>query len=239
MTFRNALIGGFSAIALMMSAIPGYAQEEAADATATEAPERTPEENWLKVCEDVPPAEEGEESTERACIMRQVVLANGQFLGSFVLRMNPTEETRLQAVAAVPLGVLLPFQLKWQIDGGRPVTVPFMTCDTQSCVTWLAINEAYVNSLKAGAELKLIAKNRSGEDLMIRINLAGFTSVYESEDALSFDEFNDIETGVSALERQLQDRAEALRREQEAAAEGGDAEAPAEGDGATEVAPAE
>ena len=56
--------------------------------------------------------------------MRQVVLANGQFLGSFLLRDDPGQESRLLAVAAVPLGVLLPFGLTWQIDNAKPVRVP-------------------------------------------------------------------------------------------------------------------
>ena len=44
-----------------------------------------------------------------------------------------------------------------------------------SCATQLVINEAYVNSLKKGGTLKLTAKNRQNKDLVIDINLAGFT----------------------------------------------------------------
>ena len=51
------------------------------------------------------------------------------------------------------------------------------------------INEAYVNSLKKGGKLKLTAKNRQNQDLTIEINLAGFTSVYDGDAALTFDEF--------------------------------------------------
>jgi len=113
----------------------------------------------------------------------------------------------------VPLGVLLPFGLTWQIDGGKPVRVPYMLCDPQSCATQLVINEAYVNSLKKGSKLKLTAKNRQNKDLVIEINLGGFTSVYDSEAALTFDQFRQESTGASALEQVLQDRAEQIRRE--------------------------
>ncbi len=162
--------------------------------------------NWLKVCEPL-------ESGENACIMRQVVVNNNQFLGSFLLRDDPGQESRLLAVAAVPLGVLLPFGLTWQIDGAQPVRVPFMLCDPQSCSTQLVINEAYVNSLKRGSVLKLTAKNRQNQDLVIEINLAGFTAVYESEASLTFDQLNNNSTGATALEQLLQDRAEELRRQ--------------------------
>ena len=159
--------------------------------------------------------------------MRQVVVANNQFLGSFLLRDDPGQESRLLAVAAVPLGVLLPFGLTWQIDGGKPIRVPFMLCDPTSCATQLVINEAYVASLKKGGSLKLTAKNRQNKDLVIEINLAGFTSVYDGDAAMTFDEFNKQTTGPSALEKQLQDRAEELRKQLDSGTLPADGTAPA------------
>ena len=219
MTLKNYVIAGFAA-ALMLPTFGALAQDapvapeapaaQAASGTegvaAAPAAPRNPNENWLKVCD---PLEDG----KKACIMRQVVVANDQFLGSFLLRDDPGQESRLLAVAAVPLGVLLPFGLTWQIDGGKPIRVPFMLCDPQSCATQLVINEAYVNSLKKGGVLKLTAKNRQNKDLVIEINLAGFTAVYDGEAAMTFEQFNQQSSGQSALEKQLQDRAEELRRQ--------------------------
>lgn len=232
MNFRKPLVAGFAVAALMLSPLSAYAQETPAapaetpagtTVTAAEGSSATPAQNWLKVCD---PLEDG----QKACIMRQVVLANNQFLGSFLLRDDPGQESRLLAVAAVPLGVLLPFGLTWQIDGAKPVRVPYMLCDPTSCATQLVINEQYVNSLKRGNVLKLTAKNRQNQDLTIEINLAGFTATYDGEAALTFDEFRQETSGENALEQVLQDRAEELRRQLDgegAPAEG--AEAPAEG----------
>lgn len=208
MTFKNALIAGLAITGLMFNSASVLAQDAAGTdtETAAEAPATKTADNWLKVCD---PLDDG----KKACIMRQVVLANGQFIGSFLLRDDPGQESRLLAVAAVPLGVLLPFGLTWQIDGGKPVRVPYMLCDPQSCATQLVINEAYVNSLKKGAILKLTAKNRQNKDLVIEIKLAGFTSVYDSETALTFDQFRQETSGANALEQVLQDRAEQIRRE--------------------------
>lgn len=172
--------------------------------------------NWLKVCDPIPKGQKG--AGQRACIMRQVVFANNQFLGSFLLRDDPGQESRLLAVAAVPLGVLLPFGLTWQIDGGKPIRVPYMLCDPQSCASQLVINEQYVNALKKGAKLNLIAKNRSNQDLVVSINLSGFQQVYDGQAALTFDQFRKDTTGGAALEQQLQDRAEQLRKQLDAAA---------------------
>jgi invasion protein IalB len=213
------IIAGIAVAAFMAPAFAVVAQETPAPAPAEQPapdagtadvagadPNRRPEDNWLKVCD---PLENG----QKACIMRQIVVANGQFLGSFLLRDDPGQESRLLAVAAVPLGVLLPFGLTWQIDGGKPIRVPFMLCDPQSCATQLVINEAYVQSLKRGGVLRLTAKNRQNEDLVIDINLAGFTAVYDNDTALTFDQFTQETTGPSALEQMLQDRAEQLRQE--------------------------
>jgi invasion protein IalB len=187
--------------------LPGTNETAAAPGAST----RRPEDNWLKVCD---PLANG----QKACIMRQVVLQNGQFMGSFLLRDDPGQESRLLAVAAVPLGVLLPFGLTWQIDGGQPIRVPFMLCDPQSCATQLVINENYVTSLKRGSTLKLTAKNRQNQDLVINVTLAGFTSVYDTESTLTFDQFRQQSTGSSALEQVLQDRAEQARRQLEGGA---------------------
>lgn len=238
MNFRKPLVAGFAVAALMLSPLSAFAQETTppAEAPAAEAPAAAPAEgaaapaagaatpstNWLKVCDPLPDG-------QQACIMRQVVLANGQFLGSFLLRDDPGQESRLLAVAAVPLGVLLPFGLTWQIDGAKPVRVPYMLCDPTSCATQLVINEQYVNSLKRGSTLKLTAKNRQNQDLTIEINLAGFTSTYDGEAALTFDQFRQETSGENALEQVLQDRAEELRRQLDsgAAAPATDAPAPA------------
>ena len=182
------------------------AAQSAPSGTAGVPAAGTPQQNWLKICD---PLDNG----QSACIMRQVVMSsNNQFLGSFLLRDDPGQESGLLAVAAVPLGVLLPFGLTWQIDGGKPVRVPYMLCDPQSCASQLVINEAYVSSLKKGGTLKLTAKNRRNEDLTITINLAGFTGVYDGEAALTFDEFAKNASGEAALEKILQDRAEAARQ---------------------------
>lgn len=216
MTVKSLLAAGLTVVALALpagafaqdAAAPGAAGDQVlspSGAAGTPAA-ATPEQNWLKICD---PLKDG----KRACIMRQVVVtSNKQFLGSFLLRDDPGQESRLLAVAAVPLGVLLPFGVTWQIDSGKPIRMPYMLCDPQSCASQLVVNEAYVNSLKKGNKLTLTAKNRKNEDLTITINLAGFTAVYDGEAALTFDEFSKNASGEAALEKILQDRAEAARQ---------------------------
>ena len=213
MTFKSLLAAGlaFAVLALPVGAFAQDASSSSAQPPAAPAPAQAaannPAQNWLKICDP------GTDPTKRACIMRQVVTTpNNQFLGSFLLRDDPGQESRLLAVAAVPLGVLLPFGVTWQIDNGKPLRVPYMLCDPQSCATQLVVNEAYLNSLKKGSKLILTAKSRTNKDLVITFDLAGFTGIYEGDAALTFDEANKNANGQAALEKILQDRAEAARQ---------------------------
>lgn len=220
MNFKSLLVTGMAIAALTLSMGQVFAQDASSSQPAAGASSSTPaasgdqaaagnaapQQNWLKICD---PEKDG----KRACIMRQVVVTqNKQFMGSFLLRDDPGQESRLLAVAAVPLGVLLPFGVTWQIDGGKPIRVPYMLCDPQSCATQLVVNEAYVNSLKKGSKLTLTAKNRKNEDLTITINLAGFTGVYDGDAALTFDEFNKNASGEAALAKILADRVQAAQQ---------------------------
>ncbi len=241
MTIKHAFLAGLVAVGLSMGGAPAALAQEAEAGLVDEvaAPEgRRPEDNWLKVCSNL-------DDGRKACIMRQVVTNSGVFVGSFLLRDDPSQESRLLAVASVPLGVLLPFGLSWQIDGGKPVRVPYMLCDPTSCSAQLVVNEAYVQSLKRGATLKLIAKNRLNEDVTVDITLAGFTAVYDNPDGLDIEELNRANSTENVLEQVLQDRAEQLRQElQQNPAEGaegaeGAGEVPADAPAAEETAPAQ
>lgn len=224
MTVKHAFLAGFVAVGLSMGGMPAFvAQESGMIDEVVEVEGRNPEDNWLKVCSDL-------EDGRKACIMRQVVTNSGVFVGSFLLRDDPSQESRLLAVASVPLGVLLPFGLSWQIDSGKPVRVPYMLCDPQSCSAQLVVNEAYIQSLKRGASLKLIAKNRLNEDVTIDVTLAGFTSVYDNPEGIDINELNQVTSTENVLEQVLQDRAEQLRQQLQDSAGGEQApvEPPAE-----------
>lgn len=229
MKFTRPLAAGFAMAALVLSPISAFAQDAPAETPAVETPAAPAEnagaapaegagsvasavdnlasQNWLKVCDPLPDG-------QQACIMRQVVLANGQFVGSFLLRDDPGQESRLLAIASVPLGVLLPFGMTWQIDNEQqPRRVHYMLCDPTACASQLVVDERYVNMLKAGNKLILKAKNRQMQDLTVEINLAGFTATYDGGASITFEQLRQEEAGQNALEQVLQDRAEQLRQQ--------------------------
>lgn len=173
---------------------------------ATQQPERKPEDNWLKVCDKL-------SSGELACIVRQVVFQGGNKIGAFTLRDDPSGKNRYLAIAEMPLAVLLPFGLTWQVDNTKPIRMPFVTCDPTKCTGQLVVNEAFIGALKRGAKLKLSAKNRANKDLVVDVNLSGFTAVYEGDNFYTPAEFQAQSSGQNALEQQLQGVAEELRKE--------------------------
>ncbi|WP_127143556.1 invasion associated locus B family protein [Pelagibacterium montanilacus] len=225
MTFNRALLAATAVLGIAMTPGALVAQQAVGtverQASAEVQSARAAEDNWLKVCDEL-------DDGRQACIMRQVITTGGVFNGSFMLRDDPSQESRLLAVAAVPLGMLLPFGLTWQIDGGKPVRVPYMVCDPQSCAAQLVVNEAYIQSLKRGGQLTLTAKNRRNEDVTIDVTLQGFTSVYDNEDAMTVQELNAAQAPASAIDAAVEDYANTLR--QRMGSEGGEAaegEAPA------------
>lgn len=213
MKLFDAILAGAVAAGLTFS-MAGAAMAQGADAGMIDQAEEgsgPAEGNWLKVCSEL-------DDGGQACIMRQVVTNTGVFTGSFLLRNDPSQESRLLAVASVPVGVLLPFGLSWQIDSGKPVRVPFMLCDPQACSAQLVINESYIQSLKRGNTLTLTAKNRQNEDIDIPITLAGFTAVYDNPEGVSIEEMNAANSGEDVLEQVLQNRANELREQMESGA---------------------
>lgn len=237
MSFRKCLAFGVVAALILSAFVPGAigagakpapkstVNSPAGGTTPTSATaglpqdkmtaDRPAEQNWLKVCDVIPAGKKA--AGQNSCILRQVIVANQQFLGSFLLRNDPSQQSPLLAVAAVPLGVLLPYGLSWQIDGQTPVKVPFMLCDKQSCASQLVINDQYIAALKSGHSLSLTAKSRS-KDLVVTISLAGFGPVYDGKAAVTSEELNRDTTGGAALQLLLQDRAQQIRQQLDSAA---------------------
>lgn len=209
MTLKKLVVAAFAFAALMLPGVGAFAQDAnapAAGAAPAAAAPVDPKLNWLKVCN---PLADG----KKACMMRQVVLVNGVFIGSFLLRDDPSQESRLLGVGALPNGVLLPMGMLWQIDNDKPLRVPYILCDPQSCLAQTVVNETYVNKLKKGGTLKIIGKNKRNEDLTVEINLAGFTAVYDTDTELTVDEYNRKASGTDTLGSALEDQAQKMRQE--------------------------
>lgn len=226
MTAKRALGLFLVLFALMVAPVATLAQDNAGDTAAPPADTPTtengpapdaaadangqPELPWLKFCGTLP-----DESGRKLCLVRQLVYAQNQLIARFILRNNPAEETPLLVLAAMPNGVTLPFGLRLQIDNGRELILPYIQCDAAMCNVRTVVDEAFVNSLKRGAVLKLTAKNARGKNFTVEIDLKGFTAVYDGEEFVSLDDQAPDASAADKLGQAVQDLAEQIRREKE------------------------
>lgn len=201
-----ALFALFAASAATLAQDAGT-QEPASEAAAPAA-DAEPPSPWLKFCGNL-------EDGRQLCLMRQLVYAQGDMIARFILRNNPAEENPFLLMASMPNGVTLPYGLRLQIDSGRDLILPYVACDSSMCNVRTIVNEAFVNSLKRGAVLKLKAKNARGNDVVIEIDLAGFTAAYDGDEYVALDSAAPQQNATDALGQAVQDMAEQIRRQKE------------------------
>jgi invasion protein IalB len=72
-----------------------------------------------------------------------------------------------------------------QIDDNTPTDIPFEVCyaaPLNRCYARVEINQAFVDQLKAGNEMSLLAISyENGRTLSFPMSLAGFTAAYDGE----------------------------------------------------------
>ncbi len=111
-------------------------------------------------------------------------------VGSFVLRLDPAKGAPTLAVAAVPVGVVLRPGLRWQVDNGKPVVLPYWRCTPQSCESEQFVRPDFIKRLRNGNTLTLIAKDVNNKDFAVKVSLAGFGAAYDKKNAPTFADYN-------------------------------------------------
>lgn len=154
-------------------------------ATAAPAVREVPEavKAWAKFCDPDP------KDGHKICIVRKLAFENTSIMGSFVLRLDSAKGVPILAVAAVPVGVVLKPGLRWQIDTAKPQALPYWRCTAQSCESEQLVKADFINRLRKGKTLKLIAKDVANKDLSVSFSLAGFSAAYDLKDAPTFEAY--------------------------------------------------
>ena len=220
MTAKRALGLLVALVALLIAPATVFAQDNAKDAAPPAAAasdaaapasgdqNAAPQLPWLKFCSDL-------KDGRKLCVTRQLVYAQNQLIARFIVRNNPADANPLLVLASMPNGVTLPFGLRLQIDNGRELVLPYLQCDPQMCNVRTVVDEAFINSLKRGAVLKLKAKNPRGVEITVEIDLKGFTAVYDGDKYVALDQNAETgnQTATDALGQAVQDLAEQIRRQ--------------------------
>jgi invasion protein IalB len=191
------------AVALLAAPLPALAQDapatpaapaapatpaapaEPAPAATTPAQPQVPEavKAWAKFCDK-------QQDGHTVCIVRKLSFHDTSIIASFVLRIDQAKGVPMLAVAAVPVGVLLKPGLRWQVDGGKAQTLPYWRCTPQTCESEQLASPAFINQLRKGNKLTLIAKDVNNKDLSVDISLIGFSAAYDMKDAPTFAEYS-------------------------------------------------
>jgi invasion protein IalB len=188
---RHVIAAG--AAAILAAPLPALAQDAsaapaAAPTNAEAAPAAQPQvpdavKAWAKFCDKQP-------NGHTVCIVRKLTFHDTSIIASFVLRIDQAKGVPTLAVAAVPVGVLLKPGLRWQVDNGKPQTLPYWRCTPQTCESEQLASPAFINQLRKGNKLTLVAKDVNNKDLPVDISLVGFSAAYDMKDAPTFAEYS-------------------------------------------------
>jgi invasion protein IalB len=194
-TLKNSLAGVSLAAAALLAAVTGASAQ-----TQTVEPQGdTP---WVKICNTDP------QTNKQTCVVTQELRTDtGQFLASVAVR-EIAGEARKTLLIAVPPGMLIQPGLRVQVDGGKQSEAKYGICFPNACYSELVIDDAFVNSLKAGGNLILTTLNQQAKQVPFQLTLSGFTKVYEGEpiDAAA------LQQKQQQLQSELQKRAEEARQ---------------------------
>ncbi len=158
-------------LAATLGAVPALAQEQ-----------QKPQQDTLKVKQgdwEVRCAPEG-----KPCYMTQVVQnADGAPLMNVVIRKLPAE-SKASAVALfrAPLGVVLPRGVEMRIDGGEPITSPFVYCLGNGCFSEVAMTNEGLQKLQRGAAatLSIYSVQNPNDAVQVKLSLIGFTKAFDA-----------------------------------------------------------
>lgn len=124
------------------------------------------------------------EAEEDPCQMYQLLIEEtGNPVAEFSLfRLPEGAQAVAGATIVVPLGTLLPEELKISVDGGRPKTYSYSFCTMVGCFARIGLTQADVDQLKAGAEgqLQIVPAQAPDQTVDIKVSLDGFTAAYSN-----------------------------------------------------------
>ncbi|MEM8648427.1 MAG: invasion associated locus B family protein [Pseudomonadota bacterium] len=166
-----------------------------------QAPTPAEDTAWVKICNTDP----GTKKT--LCLITQELRTpSGQFLASVAIRQSPGEQ-RKSLVTSVPVGMLLEAGVQVQVDGADPAQAVYSICFPNACYAELAIDDAFINKLKAGSDLRLTTANQQAKPVQFDMTLTGFTSAYDGEGLNP----NELATIQQTRQRESEAKARAVR----------------------------
>lgn len=165
---------GTLALACFMAAPSALAQDNSNEVSKSSLPGAAVS-VWKRQCE-------GAAGTpEENCYIGQAVGAKGRVI--FTAQFGYSGANRAEtAVLTTPLNVLLAPGVAIKIDDDEQITVPFSICNQAGCRSIFSISKELMGKMTAGKMMRVGWKSASGEDVVIPVQLAGFTAAWRTLD---------------------------------------------------------
>lgn len=134
---------------------------------ALAADQPAPQALWGKQCAKDPNGKD-------ICVVQQFISGqpgNTQLLLAQFGYIGPQNKPRL--ILSAPLGVVLPAGVTLGIDGAKPITVPFETCNPGGCLSIIDMDDAALTQFRKGKELTVhyvVAGAQKPQDLPVKLD---------------------------------------------------------------------
>ena len=84
-------------------------------------------------------------------------------------------EWGLSAIITLPLGVLLPMEVTFQIDNHQKFAYPYHSCNKNGCIAVIQLKKVLLKEFKAGNKCIITFYNINKQSVGIPVSLRGFT----------------------------------------------------------------
>lgn len=192
------LIGSLSLGLAASIAVAGAAQAQ----NAPVLPDRSKE--WVKIC--APDEQLGKEICQ---FMRDFLTESGTLISRVAIKEAEGEARRIMSVA-VPSRVLLRQGVRFRVDEGKEFKAEFVICYPEGCWAETTVDAEFIDSMKRGNELTVVAINQRAKQIVINYSLAGFTAMYNG-DPIDLELLRRAQQNQAQLPQKLEERAREQR----------------------------
>ena len=133
--------------------------------------------DWSARCQKPKDAEQ-----EQCYIFQNLVLKEGgqRLLHIAIMYLQPDNQPA--AIVTVPLGVLLPRGVGFQVDDGEKIRFAYERCDASGCTGGLVLTDTVIDALKKGKQAKFSFFSGTGQEVAVPVSLTGFTAGFNALD---------------------------------------------------------
>jgi invasion protein IalB len=127
---------------------------------------------WLTQCN-------GNGSDADCEVVKNITIGKGrQRLISIIVRASPGNN-KPAMMLHLPVGLYLPFGVKFQVDGQKQQQLKVQSCDLQGCYAGTAVSTGMLSTMKTKGNLTVTFQDLSRTTIRVPVPLEGFDGAYK------------------------------------------------------------